>query len=290
MTEAAYRDRLTQSRLTRRRAFAGAGALAASATALSLVGCGRGDQSARVPRDTSGLLSYPADTTKSAKAGGIHKTVMGFDLAQFDPHELSETLAQQTATSEILGVIAGRPRFNRCWRQSPGGQRRPARADNVVIDLVAGDELRPAAAYGWMRPGRPAIPLSRASAPGQAVLDRRLVHVNGRDAPSKDKLPKKPNCQTNSVSDTGIGIADDHLDLIFEELGQVSGASGRAHEGTGLGLALTKRLVELHGGRIWVESVVGSGSTFAFTLPVRPSPGTPASTEGADESSGEVIE
>jgi signal transduction histidine kinase len=69
-----------------------------------------------------------------------------------------------------------------------------------------------------------------------------------------------------SVSDTGPGIATEDHARIFEEFQQTSlGISQR--EGTGLGLALSRRLVELHGGRIWVESVPGHGSRFVFTLP-----------------------
>ena len=70
-----------------------------------------------------------------------------------------------------------------------------------------------------------------------------------------------------SVRDTGVGIAAADRDRLFEEFRQVRG-TGRAHEGTGLGLALSRKFVELHGGRMWVESEVGSGSTFTFTLPV----------------------
>jgi signal transduction histidine kinase len=75
-----------------------------------------------------------------------------------------------------------------------------------------------------------------------------------------------------SVHDTGIGIAPEDQEAIFEEFRQVGGADARQREGTGLGLTLTKRFVELHGGRIWLESEVGKGSTFTFTLPVRPWP------------------
>ena len=70
-----------------------------------------------------------------------------------------------------------------------------------------------------------------------------------------------------AVADTGAGIAVEDLDRIFEEFQQTD-AGARQQEGTGLGLALSKRLVELHGGRIWVESQVGVGSRFVFTLPV----------------------
>ena len=69
-----------------------------------------------------------------------------------------------------------------------------------------------------------------------------------------------------SVADTGPGIAGDDLDRIFEEFQQTE-AGAKQHEGTGLGLALSRRFVEMHGGRIWCDSEVGKGSTFVFTLP-----------------------
>ena len=72
-----------------------------------------------------------------------------------------------------------------------------------------------------------------------------------------------------SVADSGPGIAAEDLDRIFEEFQQTE-AGARQLEGTGLGLALSKRFVEMHGGRIWCESEVGKGSTFEFTLPLRP--------------------
>ena len=72
-----------------------------------------------------------------------------------------------------------------------------------------------------------------------------------------------------SVADTGIGIAPADQEAVFEEFRQV-GAAERKAEGTGLGLALTRKFVELHGGKILVQSEIGHGSTFTFTLPVRP--------------------
>jgi signal transduction histidine kinase len=70
-----------------------------------------------------------------------------------------------------------------------------------------------------------------------------------------------------SVSDTGIGIAPADQDAVFEEFRQVGTADKKA-EGTGLGLALSRKFIELHGGRIWVKSEPGTGSTFTFTLPL----------------------
>jgi signal transduction histidine kinase/putative methionine-R-sulfoxide reductase with GAF domain len=70
-----------------------------------------------------------------------------------------------------------------------------------------------------------------------------------------------------SVSDTGVGIASEDQPVIFEEFRQVGMNYEQKHEGTGLGLSLSRKFVEMHGGKIWVESVLGQGSRFTFTLP-----------------------
>ncbi len=69
------------------------------------------------------------------------------------------------------------------------------------------------------------------------------------------------------VEDTGIGIAEDDYDLVFREFGRIKNIKSSNVSGSGIGLALTKRLVELHGGEIWFESEVGKGTIFSFTLP-----------------------
>ena len=71
-----------------------------------------------------------------------------------------------------------------------------------------------------------------------------------------------------SVSDTGVGIAPEDQEKVFEEFRQV-GTAAKKVEGTGLGLTLCRKFVELHGGKIWVKSQVGEGSTFTFTIPMR---------------------
>jgi signal transduction histidine kinase len=71
-----------------------------------------------------------------------------------------------------------------------------------------------------------------------------------------------------SVADTGVGIAPEDQEAVFEEFRQV-GTADKKVEGTGLGLALSRKFIEHHGGRIWVKSQLGQGSTFTFTLPVR---------------------
>jgi len=82
---------------------------------------------------------------------------------------------------------------------------------------------------------------------------------------------RAPNAQIESllveVGDTGVGIATEHHDLIFREFAQVDATPSRPHHGTGLGLTIARKLVELHGGRIWVESQLGNGSRFYFMVP-----------------------
>ena len=74
-----------------------------------------------------------------------------------------------------------------------------------------------------------------------------------------------------SVVDTGIGVSPDDMERMFQPFEQLEHPLTKKYEGTGLGLALSKTLVELHGGRIWVESSEGAGSAFHFTIPMEPS-------------------
>lgn len=73
-----------------------------------------------------------------------------------------------------------------------------------------------------------------------------------------------------AVADTGVGIAPENVRQVFEDFGQVDGSTTREHEGTGLGVPLSKRLIELHGGQMWLESRSGAGTIFYFTLPIAP--------------------
>jgi signal transduction histidine kinase len=73
---------------------------------------------------------------------------------------------------------------------------------------------------------------------------------------------------TVAVRDTGPGIAPGDRAKIFEEFQQADNAATKRKGGTGLGLSIAKRIIGMHGGSLWVESDVGKGSTFAFTIPV----------------------
>jgi signal transduction histidine kinase len=71
------------------------------------------------------------------------------------------------------------------------------------------------------------------------------------------------------VSDTGTGIPSDRIEGLFAEFQQADATIAREFGGTGLGLSIAKKFVEMHGGRIWVESKLGQGSTFFFSIPLR---------------------
>ena len=87
------------------------------------------------------------------------------------------------------------------------------------------------------------------------------------------------------ISDTGIGIAPEQYELVFVEFEQLDNSPTREYEGSGLGMAITKRLVEKHGGKIWLNSAPGQGTTFYVTLPIsthEPKKEVPAQPEPGD--------
>jgi signal transduction histidine kinase len=100
---------------------------------------------------------------------------------------------------------------------------------------------------------------------GNAIKFTQSGEVSLRVAPDADT--SVPTALRFTVSDTGIGIPDEKLDRVFERFTQADSSTTRRFGGSGLGLTISKRLVELMGGRIWVESEVGKGSVFAFAVP-----------------------
>ncbi len=86
------------------------------------------------------------------------------------------------------------------------------------------------------------------------------------------------------VEDTGKGIAQEEMNKVFQPFTQVDASTTREHGGTGLGLTISHSFVQLHGGRMWVESELGEGSTFYFNLPIE---GPPSEAEDAEKESGE---
>ena len=99
---------------------------------------------------------------------------------------------------------------------------------------------------------------------GKVEVSAALIESEENSSSTTNNHPQL----TITVSDTGIGIPEDKLEKIFESFEQADGSTARQYGGTGLGLTLTKKLVELHGGKIMVSSELGKGSRFSFTLPI----------------------
>ena len=114
-----------------------------------------------------------------------------------------------------------------------------------------------AAVFCWTSPSWAQIP----AFPGADGAARDITGGRGGIVYHVTKLDK-------NFSDTGIGIPSDRIDKIWDRFYQVDSRWTRRRTGTGLGLTIAKRIVEAHGGEIWVESVSGTGSRFSFTLPV----------------------
>lgn len=143
----------------------------------------------------------------------------------------------------------------------------PAARDKGLVLAVDYDLFLPTRFVG--DPGRVRQVLTNLM--GNAVKFTRSGHVLIRVTGVTPSTTAKTAIHV-AIEDTGIGIPQDKLDLIFGEFNQVEDDRNRSFEGTGLGLAITKRLIELMGGRIWVESDEGVGSCFGFRVEM-PAPG-----------------
>jgi two-component system, NarL family, sensor histidine kinase BarA len=158
---------------------------------------------------------------------------LALTVTAFDP---SDAVAQVAALNEPLAARKGHALAVEIAPNLP-----PIRADREKFAHILGNLI--GNAIGFTAPGgRVWIAVARCAEQGRESL---LVEVG----------------------DTGIGIADEYHDYVFREFAQVDSSASRAHHGTGLGLTIARKMVDLHGGRIWVESEVGVGSRFFFTIP-----------------------
>lgn len=136
-----------------------------------------------------------------------------------------------------------------------------AAKQHLTIDRLNGDDLPPVYA------DRDKVKHVLANLIGNAI---KFTPDGGRVWISFSRRGRNGKELVVEVGDNGRGIAKDHYELVFREFAQVDASPSRAHHGTGLGLAIARNFVELHSGVIWVESELGKGSRFFFTLPLNP--------------------
>jgi PAS domain S-box-containing protein len=134
--------------------------------------------------------------------------------------------------------------------------------------LVAGKPVDLVADFADNLPGVSADPLRLRQVISNLVTNAIKFTEQGSVTISAGPFEDDPSMLKVSVIDTGIGISEEHLPLVFERFRQVDQSATRRVGGTGLGLAITRQLVQMHGGDIWAESEVGVGSRFSFTVPV----------------------
>jgi two-component system, NtrC family, sensor kinase len=217
-----------------------------------------------------------------------------FEAEQASKRELQESLEYQTAISDVLNVISRSPNrlqpvfeviAQNASRLCGGEYAIVTRYDGSLIQLVAQHNPRPGAAEETARlyplPADPkASPTSRAIVTGSMVhmpdveneelMDSTLATFRRISARAISiAAGARSGHFAVSVTDTGPGIPLDQQGRIFDQFHQVDSSNTKAKGGTGLGLAIAKQIVEMHGGRIWVESTLGKGSAFQMELPTR---------------------
>ena len=216
-------------------------------------------------------LRTPLTTIKNAvqlvlrgKAGEINETQANFlSMAEKNINRLTNILNSLLDLSRIESGNIGM-KFEEFDLTSPikfilSSLKPQADGKSIHLNMEAPEELPPV--YG----DREKVEQILMNLIGNAIK----FTPEGGEISVSPKLPDgEGGMVAISVKDSGIGIPEDQLKKVFEKFYQVEGSLHRSVSGTGLGLAITKGLVEAHQGKIWVESEVGKGSTFTFTLPV----------------------
>ncbi len=222
-----------------------------------------------------GATGALSDNTKSnlnmiASSGRRLSTLVN-DILDFSrlKHRNIDLQTKPTAVREIVGIV-----LMLC--QSLVGQKPLQLVNNISADLplVDADENRlQQVLYNLVGNAIKFTEMGTIEISAKIVAGHVSQPLVGEEALTARLQTLLHSSQIEiAIADTGIGIPSDKLDRIFESFEQADGSTARIYGGTGLGLTVTKQLVELHGGKISVSSVVGEGSRFSFTLPVAQEP------------------
>lgn len=230
--------------------------------------------------ETSGnhLLSLINDVLNVAK---IESGQFELDHAAVNVRLLCDsslTLVKQLAHEKRLHIET---RVSKSLPELYGDERRLRQMfvnllSNAVKFTPEGGRITVTAAYTALSPEesvsnrdlfhlKPVIETARESEPEESVSNRDLFHPEGDPADTVGILAL-------SVADTGIGISPENANKLFQPFIQIDSALNRQYQGTGLGLALVRRITEIHGGKVTLTSEIGSGSCFTVQLPIIPIP------------------
>ncbi len=180
---------------------------------------------------------------------------MQLNLSQYSVQSLIDSVISATrslATEKRLELVSG------VAEGLPPAVGDSKHITQILMNLV-GNAIKFTPGGGHVTVTAKYVPSSECQVPGLESGTRNL----------EPGTPKSPDFIEISVADTGIGIPTEELKSIFSEFRQVDSSITKEYGGSGLGLSIAKRLVEMHGGSIWAESQVGKGSTFYFRIPLQ---------------------
>ena len=210
---------------------------------------------------------------------GMSKLLTGTELTE-EQRDFSDTIA--TAAETLLAIINDILDFSKVEAGALEIERLPMDLTETIessVELVAGKAFEKGIELACrINPGVPPALFGDPVRVKQILMNLlnnavkftevgEVVLTVWSNFPDATRTPGATTMLTFSVRDTGIGIPADRMDRLFKSFSQVDASTTRRYGGTGLGLVITKRLVELMGGTINVESTLGEGTTFTFTLP-----------------------
>jgi PAS domain S-box-containing protein len=231
----------------------------------------------------SDLNTDQRDCAETIRAGGDTLLTLINDILDFSKIESrrleleSEPFGLQACVEEAVDLVASKATQKGLELAAMVDPALPAellgdisRVRQILVNLLSN-------AVKFTERGHVLVEVKKASGgggEGEGEIENREASIEDGAENSGSKIEKRPRrrsskieCEVQfSITDTGIGIPEERMDRLFKSFSQVDASTTRLYGGTGLGLAISKQLVEMMGGRIWMESELGAGSTFHFTI------------------------